>query len=1010
MGRLRSSLVRQFYQWEVLGRGWLLAPHPVELEPPFTPFFGFLYPTASVVDDGVRDTPYTAVLSLFSKRKPKAITRTVPETSVSYELFPYEDAEALVELTIVLWGDAAVSNHAEAFLKMCSFCTRPISFEIEGTQGNTQLRLVCRETDGAYVKGQCATYFPEVRVIEATCCGELFSSETPYVASMDFGLSEEYMRPLATLGTSSIDPFTTIFSLCDQLKADERIMVQVLFNGLVNYWEDSIMRSVTNIDGRPFFDDAPEMVPLAKKKIEDTMLAVSIRVATGAATSHSSIKLLEKGIFVMKAMSKSPWNMLEPLFDEAYSQQDRFDDMADRVSRRAGMLLNIHELATFVHIPSTAFPSLHSKTRKTKAAPKEVLGNPLPIGINIHEGSTREVTLSSALRLRHIHITGATGMGKSTLLHSMIARDIELGNGVCVIDPHGDLIDSIMQCIPQHRSHDVLVLDPSDSEYPVGFNILKAHSDVEKEVLASDMVASFQRFSTSWGDQMNTVLSNAILAFLESPTGGTLADVRRFLIEKSYRERFLSRISDPHIAYYWKREYPLLKSNSIGPILTRLDSFLRPRIIRNMVCQQRGIDFEAVLNQRKILLVKLPQGLIGTENCYLIGSFVVSKIHQAALSRQANHNRPDFFCYLDEFQHFITPSMEDLITGARKYHVGLVLSHQGIEQLQKHSTDLARTLESNVGTRITFRTGSQNAQRIAQEFSSFSSEDIQQLKIGEAIARIENPQLDFSFDTKPFVSEEDVYVLPEHIIRHSREKYAVPKEEIEAVLASSLSDVVEQIGEIKQSDESAAPSTPTKKRRETLVLDPEPQPISNEQKEGTIERIASRREESRHRYIQKFIKMSAEASPYQYKATIEAQTPDGTGMVDVLLEREDETIACEVSVTTDAPWELHNIEKCLRAGYDKIIVVTSDHTLQVALAGKLAEVFPQVPQGKIVLCTPEHVIQHLKAKRSQPHQEETILKGYRVKVEYGAISHGDHQRKEQMVARVITDSRQNKQK
>lgn len=1008
MGTLQASLVRQFYQWELLGRGWLLAPHPVELEPPFTPFFGFIHPTVTVVDDGVRETPYTAFLSLFSKRKPKQKLYSVPETSVSYDLFPYEDSEELVELAIALRSDAALSKHAEAFLKMCSFCTQPISFEIEGTQSSTRIRMVCRETDVTFLKGQIATFFPEVRVIEEACIVESFFSESPYTTAMDFGLSEEYMRTLATLKDSSIDPFTSIFSLCDQLKAGERIMVQVLFNGLVNYWEDSVLRSVTNLDGRPFFDDAPEMVPLTKEKIADTMLAVTIRVATGATYSHNSIKLLEKGIFAVKAMSKSPWNMLEPLFDESYTQQDRIEDMANRVSRRAGMLLNIGELATFVHIPSSLFPSLYSQERKTKAAPGQVLGKPLKIGINIHEGCTQEVTLSNELRLRHIHLTGATGMGKSTLLQSMIAQDIDLGNGVCVIDPHGDLIDSIMKCIPEHRADDVVVLDPSDSEYPIGFNILKAHTDIEREVLASDMVASFRRFSTSWGDQMNTVLSNAILAFLESPTGGTLADVRRFLIEKPYRERFLSGISDPHISYYWKREYSLLKSNSIGPILTRLDSFLRPRLIRNMVCQKRGIDFEAVLNKRKILLVKLPQGLIGTENSYLIGSFVVSKIHQAALSRQANHNRPDFFCYLDEFQHFITPSMEDLITGARKYHVGLVLSHQGMEQLQKHSTDLARTLETNVGTRITFRTGREDAQKIALEFSTFSSEDIQNLRIGEAIGRIENPQLDFSFNTKPYVKKENSFVSPEHIISHSRQKYAVPKEDIEAILASSLTDTVDHIEEDNAGEETVEAFIMPKKALEALTPEPEPQTLSKEQKEGTIEIIASRREESRHRYIQKFIKTSAEASPYHYKATIEAPTPDRDGMVDVLLEREHEKIACEVSVTTEAPWELHNIEKCLRAGYDKIIVVTSDKSLQVALGAKIAEVFPHVPHGKIILCTPENVMQHLQAKRSQPHQEETVLKGYRVKVEYGAISHGDHQRKEQLVARVITDSRQKK--
>src|SRR5206468_2560269 len=156
------------------------------------------------------------------------------------------------------------------------------------------------------------------------------------------------------------------------------------------------------------------------------------------------------------------------------------------------------------------------------------------------------------------------------------------------------------------------------------FNILSAHSDLEKNLLASDLVAVFRRLSTSWGDQMNSVFSNAILAFLESSRGGTLADLRRFLVEPQYRTEFLTTVTDPHVVYYWTKEFPLLTGKPQGPILTRLDTFLRPKPIRYMVTQKENrLDFAAILNGKKIFLAKLSQGTLGEENAYLLGSLLI---------------------------------------------------------------------------------------------------------------------------------------------------------------------------------------------------------------------------------------------------------------------------------------------------------------------------------------------------------------------------------------------------
>src|SRR5205823_4196864 len=186
-------------------------------------------------------------------------------------------------------------------------------------------------------------------------------------------------------------------------------------------------------------------------------------------------------------------------------------------------------------------------------------------GTNTHAGSTSQVSLSEDQRSRHMYVVGASGTGKSTLLLSLIEQGMRGGEGLAVLDPHGDLVDEVMQRLPRERLDDVVLLDPADSDFPIGFNILTAHSELERTLLASDLVSVFRRLSTSWGDQMTSVLGNAILALLESSEGGTLLDLRRFLIDPKYRARFLTTVGDPEVVYYWKREFPLLKGIPHAP-------------------------------------------------------------------------------------------------------------------------------------------------------------------------------------------------------------------------------------------------------------------------------------------------------------------------------------------------------------------------------------------------------------------------------------------------------------
>ena len=379
---------------------------------------------------------------------------------------------------------------------------------------------------------------------------------------------------------------------------------------------------MTDDAGDSFFVDDPAMVKLAAEKISSPLFAAVIRVAAQSPKSDRAWRIAHGMGKSLRQFADAASNELLPLTNDEYDDEQHSLDVVTRRSCRSGLIINRDELVSLVHLPSASArsPKLKREERKTKAAPSLAFGHALRLGENHHAGKIVHVSMSTEQRVRHMHLIGASGSGKSTLLLNMIMQDIENGDGLAVLDPHGDLIDQVVSRIPEERINDVVLLDPSDEAYPVGFNILSAHSDLERNLLSSDLVSVFRRLSTSFGDQMTTVLGNAVLAFLESSEGGTLGDLRRFLVEPGFRERFLETVEDSEVVYYWQKEFPLLTGKPQGPILTRLDTFLRPKVIRHMVSQKENrLDFAAIMNGRKILLAKLSQGLIGEENSYLLG-------------------------------------------------------------------------------------------------------------------------------------------------------------------------------------------------------------------------------------------------------------------------------------------------------------------------------------------------------------------------------------------------------
>ena len=497
------------------------------------------------------------------------------------------------------------------------------------------------------------------------------------------------------------------------------------------------------------------------------------------------------------------------------------------------------------------------------------------------------------------------------------------------------MIDQVIALIPEERFDDVILFDPSDDAFPVGLNILSAHSEIEKNLLASDLVSVFRRLSTSWGDQMTAVLRNAILAMLESSRGGTLFDLRRFLVEPEFRANFLKSVTDPQVNYFWTKEFPMLAGRPSAPLLTRLNTFLGPRLIRNMVAQRgNSIDFADVMDGGKIFLAKLSQGTLGEENSYLMGSLLVAKFYQLVMSRQAIEaaDRRHFWLYIDEFHNFICDSMASILTGARKYRLGLTMAHQELKQIEFRDSNVAGAVLANPFTRVCFRLGDDDARKLASGFSFFESSDLQNLGVGEAICRIERSQFDFNLaiPLPPKVVPEVAKKKYVEIRQRTRERHASSRSEVEEQINRDLSDVIVLSERPANTPEQLSQTRTPRASPPADIPEPEKHheykgyPSADRKRDANIQRTeedepSKPKDDEKHEAIKDRIRQVAEQ--FDFTVTTEHLVLDSRARIDVVLTRGTRQIAIQIGITTSAKHEAANIRKCLDAGFEEIYMI-----------------------------------------------------------------------------------------
>ncbi|MEK7180757.1 MAG: type IV secretion system DNA-binding domain-containing protein [Patescibacteria group bacterium] len=398
-------------------------------------------------------------------------------------------------------------------------------------------------------------------------------------------------------------------------------------------------------------------------------------------------------------------------------------------------------------------------------------------------------------RRQHMYVMGKTGTGKTALLHNAVVQDITNGDGVCVVDPHGEFVESLLAKIPEERLKDVIYFNPADMNHPIGFNPLDLPDPRYRHLAASGLMAIFTKiWANVWSARMEYILNNAILALLETPNS-TLLGVNRILVDKDFRQKILFNVTDPVVKAFWTNEFEAwrdqFRNEAIAPIQNKVGQFLSTDLIRNVVGQARStIDIFDIMNTRKIFLVNVSKGRIGEDNSALLGAMLITKIQLAAMERVRipEEDRTDFYLYVDEFQNFATDSFAGILSEARKYRLNLIIAHQYIGQLVTDvSTKVRDAVFGNCGTMIIFRVGALDAEFLEQEFSpEFLPEDIVNLPNYSVYLKLMVDGVTsrpFSAATLPPFKVPTSAVTMEKVIETSRRMYTMPKAEVEKAIA-----------------------------------------------------------------------------------------------------------------------------------------------------------------------------------------------------------------------------------
>ena len=758
------------------------------------------------------------------------------------------------------------------------------SFEIASTGNQIRFFVWVPKIFQSFVEGQIYAQYPSVQIYRMN--EDYVDRRDKYDVhySTEITLTDDQALPIKTFDSFEVDPLAGITATLAKLnpQGGEEMWIQILTRPVADDWRKKSEEWIKSVkDGKKLsfgmdilktFVDAlikpPEelnketkkelserdklRVSKAEEKSDKLGYEVKIRLAYVGNKEIDAKLNMQALVGTFKQFNSTALNGFKST--KATFDKSELDKFKERQFADSGYVLNVAELASVYHLPhsSVETPNIVWASSKTAEPPSKLplmTGNPSidenisAFGLTDFRGIKNQFGMYRRDRSRHIYIIGQTGSGKSGLLTLFGLSDIFHNQGYCIIDPHGDLAMDNLRFIPESRIKDVVYFNPADTQYPMAFNPLEVDNPARKPNISSEVIGVLKRmFGDSWGPRLEHILRYTLLALLDRPNS-TLLDISRMLTDTEFRKETLTYCKDVTVLQFWKKEFGSWSdkqvTESVAPVLNKVGAFTANPIVRNIIGQPKSsFNIRQIMDEGKILVVNLSKGLIGEDNAGLLGSFLVTKVQLAAMSRsdiERVEDRRPFYLYVDEFQNFATDSFSVILSEARKYGLNLTVANQYTSQMTESVRD---AVFGNVGTTISFRVSADDAPVLAKQFEPiFEAQDLLNLNNRHfVISMIINGEKANAFSATTLSIPKPPNDLTPRIIEYSRNTYAKSKEEVEALIAANIAAADKFKKDLSDSGRaagergSAAQNAPAAKEKPVFAFQPTPQQEFRKQK------------------------------------------------------------------------------------------------------------------------------------------------------------------------------------
>ena len=654
-----------------------------------------------------------------------------------------------------------------------------LAFEIVSVEKKISFLINCPGRLRDLVEKQIQAQYPAAQV-DLVLPPKIVRS-TGGIAAYELGLQKKFFYPIKTYKVMESDPLNALVNSLSKLAPEEAAAIQFVLTPASGGWRSKILRRAREIQksGNVHEHDNPlikgfqalfsgamdtisnagqtkpknavnsdpakgyqQLTPLAQdavKKLEEkaskNAFEANLRVVISSRDQDTARGHLRNVISSFMQYSQPPFNGIRIMNKStvAVLRDYVFRSFEPRLFRK--MILNTEECASIFHFPTrfTQTPNIRWLSAKRAPAPVNIPAEGLLLGENSYRGTRSEIRMARDDRRRHMYIIGRTGTGKSEFIKNMVAQDMRNGEGVAVIDPHGDLVEALLAEVPRERADQVVLFEPFDMDRPMGLNMLEVESDEQKDFAVQEMIEIFYKLfpPEMIGPMFEHNMRNVMLTLMaDTEHPGTIAEIPRMFTDPEFQRYKLSRVSDPVVRAFWEQEMAKTsdfhKSEMLGYLISKVGRFVENEMMRNIIGQAHSaFNLRRVMDEGQILFVNLSKGKTGEVNSKLLGLIIVSKLQMAAMSRAdiPESDRRDFYLYIDEFQNFVTDSIATILSEARKYKLNLIMAHQYISQLtQENNTKIRDAVFGNAGTVAAFRIGVEDAEVMAKEFAPVFSE------------------------------------------------------------------------------------------------------------------------------------------------------------------------------------------------------------------------------------------------------------------------------------------------